>query len=631
MDENRLSEVLQYLSRASHGLEEFDDGQLLERFVRNRDETAFSALIDRLGPMVLGICRRVLHDLHDAEDAFQATFLVLVGKASSINRARAVSSWLYSIAHRTAMRAKCQRLRRRESGGVIDEMPAPDATIDLAWHELRPALDEELRRLPRKYRDTVILCYLQRKTYTEAAKILGLPAGTIASRLARARDALRKRLVRRGLVLSSSLLSTILSQNALSSAVPVALRDTIVRTALTSISNPMALANVASQSVMTLVDGVQNAMSNTRISIAIVLALGTLGLGSVALLYAGSDTHRSDAIHIPSQSQEPAISGKKGVFEPETLVSRQDKRPTGAEKKNADDPEPFENDKGYTWALEPIATADGDLALSLKSGHAALMNGGNDGISLTYLQNVKGDLFINLAGVEIVNKTKVVEYRVVVLDHHRKRYLATPCGGIVGHSDGDGLRAALQGFLLTSRVLPVGNVRYLGVERKIQHESQEKTAKKLEARKDDPKALKMFENGMGYTWALGPEALPGDIDRSLKEGNACYLNGGNDGLALVLLQNLNGDLFVSQVGVYLVGKPKLVDYRLVVLDAGRQRYLPTRGSAINSATDDQDGDPDRLGRATHAEEFILKSEDLPLEKVRHIGIEQKAIVAKTPE
>jgi RNA polymerase sigma factor (sigma-70 family) len=217
MDGSHLSAIVRYLRRITEaGAEGTSDGQLLQRFVNQRDEAAFDALLDRHGPMVLGVCRRILRDAHDADDAFQATFLVLVHKARSIGRPQAVGSWLYSIARRTAWRAKVARNRLRAQESVLDDSPAPETTEELAWHELRPVLDEELGRLPRKYRYAVVQCYLQEKTYAEAARALGLAVGTVSSRLARARDLLRKRLLRRGLALSSSLLVAILSQRALS-------------------------------------------------------------------------------------------------------------------------------------------------------------------------------------------------------------------------------------------------------------------------------------------------------------------------------------------------------------------------------------------------------------------------------
>jgi RNA polymerase sigma factor (sigma-70 family) len=316
MDGNQLGGLLRYLRRITDaGAEGASDGQLLERFARQRDEAAFTALLERHGPMVLGVCRRILHDPHDAEDAFQATFLVLAHKARSIGRPQAIASWLYRTAQRTALRAKFQRSRRRAHESVLDDLPAPETTEDLAWHELRPTLDDEVNRLPRKYRDAVVHCYLQEKTYTEAAKALGLAAGTVSSRLARARDILRKRLLRRGLTLSSSLLVVLLSRQALSAAVPSALRDATTQAALRLLAGQTTLA-AATPAVATLTEGVLHAMFLTKLKIATLLVLGAVCTGSAVFIYnstAGGLPGPAPAEKIASDAPKP--DGEKNANE----------------------------------------------------------------------------------------------------------------------------------------------------------------------------------------------------------------------------------------------------------------------------------------------------------------------------
>ena len=184
------------------------DGELLGRFVRQRDEAAFEALFWRHGPMVLAVCRRLLPPA-DAEDAFQATFLVLVRKATSIGRREAVGAWLYRVAYRVALRA-------RATARPVVELPpegppAPPDEESAAWRDLRPLLDEAIDSLPEKYRTPVVLCYLEGKTHQEAARALGCPKGTVAVRLKRARDRLRRRLDRRGLALPAILLGVLLA------------------------------------------------------------------------------------------------------------------------------------------------------------------------------------------------------------------------------------------------------------------------------------------------------------------------------------------------------------------------------------------------------------------------------------
>ena len=172
------------------------DGELLEEFVARRDEAAFEALLRRHGPMVLGVCRRVLSDCNDADDAFQATFLVLIRNAGSLSRPELLGNWLYGVAYRTAARLRAQAAaRQRRERQAMHELAAPPAE-DPAWREVRSLLDEELNRLPERYRRPFVLCHLEGLTNEEAARRLGCPKGTVASRASRARERLRDRLER---------------------------------------------------------------------------------------------------------------------------------------------------------------------------------------------------------------------------------------------------------------------------------------------------------------------------------------------------------------------------------------------------------------------------------------------------
>src|SRR5262245_26410923 len=174
------------------------DCALLVRFATQRDEAAFTTLVEWHGPMVLGVCRRVLGSLHDAEDAFQATFLVLARKAAGGFRPRTLATWLHAVALRTALKARTaharRRAREREAARMPIAQPAERTTADIG-----AVLDEEIARLPAKYRQAFILCHLEDKTNEEAAVLLGCPKGTVCSRLSWARERLRSRLVRRGL------------------------------------------------------------------------------------------------------------------------------------------------------------------------------------------------------------------------------------------------------------------------------------------------------------------------------------------------------------------------------------------------------------------------------------------------
>src|SRR6516165_4170559 len=209
MATSRLSQVIQTLRRDSLPRPGtlLTDGQLVEIYLRTREEAAFADLVQRHGPMVWGVCRRVLRGHHDAEDAFQATFLVLVRKAPSIVPRDMVANWLYGVARQTALNAGGSTARRRKRERQVTEMPEPEAAEPTASNELQSLLDQELSRLPAKYRVVVVLCELNGKTRQEAAQQLGWPEGTVAGRLARARSLLAKRLALRGAALTAPALA----------------------------------------------------------------------------------------------------------------------------------------------------------------------------------------------------------------------------------------------------------------------------------------------------------------------------------------------------------------------------------------------------------------------------------------
>jgi RND family efflux transporter MFP subunit len=190
------------------------DELLLHRFAARRDQAAFAALVARHGPMVLGVCCRALRDAGDVEDAFQATFLVLARKARSLDRPHLLAHWLHGVARRTALEAKVRTARRHARQQAIVDVSTPDTTAPSAWADLRPVLDEEIARLPERYRVPFVLCYLEGRTNSEAARLMGCPEGTVASRLAWARQRLRGRLTRRGVTLSAGLGAAVLSGKA---------------------------------------------------------------------------------------------------------------------------------------------------------------------------------------------------------------------------------------------------------------------------------------------------------------------------------------------------------------------------------------------------------------------------------
>jgi len=255
-----------------------EDAQLLERFLAERDEAAFEALVRRYGPMVFGVCQRVLGQRHDAEDAFQATFLVLACKAAAVRDRGAVSSWLYGVAYRTAGKTRARAARRRVKER---EAAVPEARSDKHHHDdVSRLLDLELSRLPEKYRGPVLLCDLEGTSRKDAALRLGLPEGTLSSRLATARSMLAKRLTRRGLALASGGVAAVLAENAASACVPASLiGSTVLAAARVAAGHSVSAA--ASTSVATLAKGVMNTMlmSKLKVPLGLVLALGVATLG----------------------------------------------------------------------------------------------------------------------------------------------------------------------------------------------------------------------------------------------------------------------------------------------------------------------------------------------------------------
>jgi RNA polymerase sigma factor (sigma-70 family) len=285
MPDGRLAAVvqrLQALARAEQGGEP-TDGQLVERFAGCRDEDAFGLLVRRHGPMVLGVCRRLLGHEQDAEDAFQATFLILARQAASVRARAALGGWLYRVALRVALSVKGRAGRGPAPGEPAAERAGTDPAAEAAWREIRPLLDEEVRRLPEKYRVPVVLCYLEGKTHEAAAAELGWPRGTVAGRLARARDLLRTRLTRRGVTLSAGALAAGLSE-AGASAVPEGLAHATAESAARFAAEKAGPGLSAHAAV--LARGVLHAMFLTRLKVAgavLLLAALLAGVGSIAL------------------------------------------------------------------------------------------------------------------------------------------------------------------------------------------------------------------------------------------------------------------------------------------------------------------------------------------------------------
>jgi RND family efflux transporter MFP subunit len=270
MTRRNLSAVVRYLQQltGSAHVSGASDAELLERYVRHRDEASFELLLWRHGTLVFNVCRRILSCQQDAEDAFQATFLAFVRKAGSISRRGSVASWLYKVAYRVALEAR-ERTRNtaavEKSGG---ERLAVQSAADPSWSDMRPILDDEVNRLPERLRRPIVLCYLEGKSNAEAAQEIGCRLGTIYSRLARGREMLRHRLLRRGVTLSVAGLTVALAAQAVEAAPAIHLMRTTVQAAL-SFAGPSAA--VVSPRVAALAEGVLRTMFVTKLKIAAVM------------------------------------------------------------------------------------------------------------------------------------------------------------------------------------------------------------------------------------------------------------------------------------------------------------------------------------------------------------------------
>jgi HlyD family secretion protein len=271
------------VSRSAAGA---SDAQLLGRFVTERDELAFELLIWRHGSMVLSACRRVLRHDQDAEDSFQATFLALARKARSIGKRQSLASWLYKVAIRIALQAKRNREKEWRRAKTAWLPSRGQQVHDVLVHDIKRVVDEEIGRLPERYRAAVILCYLEGKTYDEAARLLGCPRGTISIRLMRARERLRVQLTRRGLTLSSAALAAVLSPSHVNAAALSLLVNNIVRSVSSLRPGITTAAAGASPSVAALVEGVIKAMFLSKLKvIASVLLLSVVAAGGALTTY----------------------------------------------------------------------------------------------------------------------------------------------------------------------------------------------------------------------------------------------------------------------------------------------------------------------------------------------------------
>jgi RNA polymerase sigma-70 factor (ECF subfamily) len=296
--------VLGQKSLASRGLQTLfthgalgglSDAQLLDRFVTDRDEAVFGLIVERHGAMVWGVCRRVLRDHHDAEDAFQATFLVLARRAAAIMPREKLGNWLHGVAYQTALKARAKAFQRRVHEKQVMDMPETGGVCAGTRDDRLDLLDHEIHRLPQKYRAPIILCELEGKTHGQAAELLGWPIGTVSGRLSRARSILAKRL--RGRT------GEAWPMVSASASAPVSL----IRSTIKAASGFAAgqTAGVVSTRVAILTEGVLKVMFMTKLKVAtavvVMAALGTTGVKSFSITREADASNPAQAHSAPGR------------------------------------------------------------------------------------------------------------------------------------------------------------------------------------------------------------------------------------------------------------------------------------------------------------------------------------------
>ncbi len=295
------------------GVRDASDRDLLQRFSEQGDAAAFHALLRRHGPMVFDVCRGVLGNEANADDAFQATFLILARKAASIRKAASLGSWLHSVAYRTALQARGQEATRKksEAHAPARQMSEPD---DLTWREVRAVLHEELNKLPERYRVALVLCYLESKTQDQAAAQLGLAKSTLKERLERGREFLRARLVRRGLGPAALLALAAWPAPVALACLPSTLVSAMVKAAGLSVAG-QATAGVISAKVAALSKGVMRTMFLARLknATALLVAIALIGAGVTAVAMQGSQAVARHQVATKTDEPEKPMSPSRSL------------------------------------------------------------------------------------------------------------------------------------------------------------------------------------------------------------------------------------------------------------------------------------------------------------------------------
>jgi RNA polymerase sigma factor (sigma-70 family) len=472
MHDGLLRQFLRSLRRAAvqDGQAELTDTELLRRFVQHKDPAALELIVYRHAALVLAVCRRVLRRPADVDDAFQATFLVFLQRASAIRDGRTLASWLYRVAYWTALRAQRSAARRLAHECKVPARPAIATPRDDMAAEVLPALDEELCRLPEKYRAPLVLHFLEGLSKEETARALRCPVGTVSSRLHRGQEHLRRCLVRRGVTLAGAGLGVLLSrEDVVAGTVSDRIRS-LLPAALAAAAGDWQLAGV-SAAVSALARAVARRMLLTRLAsgAGIMLVVGVVGVAAVAGASGSLSENASQSM--PAIEQAPAQADQK---QPEPRAEAAASVPTV----------PFPNWPGYVWAVAPQ-----------DARHPELSN--NRDVTGTVETTADGTLCVTVSHPPRYSRAGRPYYRPVAFDADGERYLLSLREGSV-KKDG-----AVNRYRLPATVLKADRVKSVGVEElppKGRQTAAEHAARLACARGLEP--LPLPEPGKTYDFAL---------------------------------------------------------------------------------------------------------------------------------